>query len=201
MNETDIVRRAKQGDSHAFEQLVTQYEKQIYNLAYHYTGNEHDAMDASQEIFLKVYRFLPQFNEESLFSTWLYRVASNVCKDVLRKRYAKNEVSFSVFNDDEEEYTFDVPDMRYDPSSELERKELRKEIHQSLSALSPDHREILILRDIVGLSYEDISSSLELGQGTVKSRIARAREKLRAKLAENGNFFARPASKSSKGGR
>ena len=93
MNETIAVQRAKRGDGEAFEALVTQYEQKVYSLAYHYAGNEHDAMDISQEVFLRVYRFLPQFNEDSRFSTWLYRVTSNVCKDYVRKKNGKNDLS------------------------------------------------------------------------------------------------------------
>ena len=199
MTEEVAVRRAKQGDAQAFEVLVTLYEQKVYSLAYHYVGNEQDALDISQEVFLRVYRFLPQFNEDSRFSTWLYRVASNVCKDTLRKKSNKNEISLSQENE-EGEYSYDLPDLRYNPESALEQQELRLEIRESLQELSPDHREILVMRDVMGLPYEDIARSLELEEGTVKSRISRARDKLRVKLLEKGNFFASRQSKSAKGG-
>ena len=186
MNETIAVQRAKRGDGEAFEALVTQYEQKVYSLAYHYAGNEHDAMDISQEVFLRVYRFLPQFNEDSRFSTWLYRVTSNVCKDYVRKKNGK--------------YSFDVPDLRYNPENALEQQEMRREIHESLQSLSPDHREILVMRDVLGLTYEDIAQTLQLEEGTVKSRISRARDKLRLKLMEKGNFFGPRPSKKAKGG-
>lgn len=199
MNETILVRRAKQGDAQAFEELLSLYEQKVYSLAYHYVGNEHDAMDISQEAFLRVYRFLPQFNEESRFSTWLYRVTSNVCKDYIRKRNSRNEVPLTQ-ESDEEPFSFDVPDLRYNPEDVLQQKELRREISDSLQALSPDHREILVMRDVMGLTYEDIAQSLDLEEGTVKSRISRARDKMRVKLMEKGNFFASRASKTTKGG-
>ncbi len=199
MNETIAVQRAKRGDGEAFEALVTQYEQKVYSLAYHYAGNEHDAMDISQEVFLRVYRFLPQFNEDSRFSTWLYRVTSNVCKDYVRKKNGKNDLSLYQEGEDGE-YSFDVPDLRYDPENALEQQEMRREIHESLQSLSPDHREILVMRDVLGLTYEDIAQTLQLEEGTVKSRISRARDKLRLKLMEKGNFFGPRPSKKAKGG-
>ena len=198
-SESIVVRRAKKGDQDAFEQLVTRYEKKVYSLAYHYAGNEQDAMDISQEAFLRVYRFLPQFNEDSQFSTWLYRVTSNVCKDYLRKRNTRAAFSLSG-EQDGEEYLMEAPDLRYNPEDLLEQKEMRRQIREGLEQLNPDHREILVMRDVMGLTYGEIASSLELEEGTVKSRIARAREKLRQKLMEKGNFFAPQQSNKQKGG-
>lgn len=194
MNDKEIVRRAKSGDERAFEQLVLEYENKVYNLAYRYTNNEFDARDISQEVFLRVYRFLGQFNEDSQFSTWLFRVASNVCKDTLRKKYAKNEMSFSAVSEDDEEYSFDVPDLKYNPENELEKSEMRREISEGLQNISAEHREILIMRDVIGLPYENIAQVLELEEGTVKSRISRAREKMRIQLEKNGNFFRKNTS-------
>lgn len=198
-SESIVVHRAKKGDQDAFETLVTRYEKKVYSLAYHYAGNEQDAMDISQEAFLRVYRFLPQFNEDSQFSTWLYRVTSNVCKDYLRKR--NNRAAFSLSGElDGEEYLMEAPDLRYNPEDVLEQKEMRRQIREGLEQLNPDHREILVMRDVLGLTYGEIASSLELEEGTVKSRIARARERLRQNLMEKGNFFAPRQSKKEKGG-
>lgn len=188
MEESAIVKRAKAGDEHAFEQLVLRYEKKVYNLAYRYMGNEFDALDISQETFLRVYRFLPQFNEESLFSTWLFRIATNVCKDSLRKKSTQSEISL-VISGDEDDYLMDLPDLKYSPENKLEQGEMRREIADCLKSISPDHREILIMRDIMGLPYEDIAQTLKTNEGTVKSRISRAREKMRTLLAEKGNFF------------
>ena len=191
MNEHMVINRAKQGDQRAFETLVTEYEQKVYSLAYHYVGSEQDAMDICQEVFLRVYRFLPQFSGESRFSTWLYRVTSNACKDFLRKKGSRMEVSLSQ-EGEEEDYT---------PENVLEQKEMRRQIEESLHQLSPDHREILVMRDVLGLSYEEIANSLDLEEGTVKSRISRAREKLRIKLTETGNFFGKKKSKGEKGGK
>ena len=154
MNEHMVINRAKQGDQRAFETLVTEYEQKVYSLAYHYVGSEQDAMDICQEVFLRVYRFLPQFSGESRFSTWLYRVTSNACKDFLRKKGSRMEVSFSQ-EGEEEDYTLEVPDLRYRPENVLEQKEMRRQSEESLHQLSPDHREILVMRDVLGLSYEE----------------------------------------------
>ena len=148
---------------------------------------------------MRVYRFLPQFNEDSQFSTWLYRVTSNVCKDYLRKRNTRAAFSLSG-EQDGEEYLMEAPDLRYNPEDLLEQKEMRRQIREGLEQLNPDHREILVMRDVMGLTYGEIASSLELEEGTVKSRIARAREKLRQKLMEKGNFFAPQQSNKQKGG-
>lgn len=194
MDESEIVKRAKSGDEHAFEQLVLRYESKVYNLAYRYMGNEFDARDIAQETFLRVYRFLPQFNEDSLFSTWLFRIASNVCKDSIRKKSTQSEVSLFVSGGDDGEYLMDLPDLKYSPESKLEQGELRREIADCLQNISPDHREILIMRDIMGLAYDDIARTLQTNEGTVKSRISRAREKMRILLVAKGNFFEKQTS-------
>lgn len=200
--EQNTIRLAKEGNEQAFESLVTLYENRVYQLAFRYTGNEFDALDISQEVFLRVFRFLPQFNEQSKFSTWLYRIAANVCKDFVRKRKLKNEVSLdATAEDDDEGFPAEIPDLRFNPETEAERRELRDAIADGIESLPERHREILILRDVVGLSYEEIGQTLELEQGTVKSRIARARDRLRSFLSDGGNFFGSSQSKEAAGRR
>lgn len=200
--EQNIIRAAKAGKEAAFEELVTAYEKKVYQLAFRYTGNEFDAFDVSQEVFLRVFRFLPQFNEQSKFSTWLYRIAVNVCKDFVHKRKMKNEISLEMPDDDDENgFVAEIPDLRFNPETEAERRELRDAIADGIESLPERHREILILRDVVGLSYDEIGSTLALEQGTVKSRIARARDRLRAFLSDGGNFSGAPQSKEATGRR
>lgn len=200
--EQNIIRAAKAGKETAFEELVTAYEKKVYQLAFRYTGNEFDAFDVSQEVFLRVFRFLPQFNEQSKFSTWLYRIAVNVCKDFVRKRKMKNEISLDVPDDDDEgSFAAEIPDLRFNPETEAERRELRDAIADGIESLPERHREILILRDVVGLSYDEIGNTLALEQGTVKSRIARARDRLRVFLSDGGNFSGIPQSKEATGRR
>lgn len=186
-NDQELVKLAKSGNEAAFEQLVGLYEQKVYHLAYNYMNNEQDALDISQEVFLRVFRFLSQFNEESQFSTWLYRIAANACKDALRKRQVRNEVF--LYNEDEETggYRAEPADLTYNPEAVLEQAELRENLKRGLLELPAQHRQILVLRDIAGLSYNEIGNCLALEQGTVKSRIARARENLRGILIALGN--------------
>jgi len=193
--EKRLVGAAKLGDKSAFEELVRLYEKKIYNMGLRYTGSEQDALDVCQEVFLRIYRFIPQFNEASSFSTWCYRIAVNVCKDVVGRRRSYMETSFDMYDDEDEAYELEVADMRFDPADAAERKELVEAIRQGIRMLGHDHRQIVIMRDINGMTYEEISRCLNIEEGTVKSRLARAREKLRVFLCETGNFYASKQSK------
>ncbi len=199
--ERDLLLLAKAGDQQAFAQLVSAYEGKIYNLSLRYLNNSEDAMDATQEVFLRMFRFLSGFQEDSSFSTWLYRIAVNVCKDMLAKRTKRNEQSLTVPGDEEDERPADVVDTRYDPEQILEQAELRQTLLTAIESLPPQQREMIILRDLRGLSYEEISQVLALEEGTVKSRLFRARENLRKKLLQNGNIFVFSASKGMKGGK
>lgn len=186
--EREIVRKASAGDMAAFEQLVALYEKKIYMLAYRNLGNEQDALDISQEVFLRVFRFLPGFKGDSSFSTWIYRIAVNLCKDYVKKRRYGTEVPLYQQGEDEEEYQIEVSDFRFNPESEAERKEMVEELGKALDTLSDQHREVLVMREISGKSYLEIAELLKLDVGTVKSRISRAREKLREYLTKSGTF-------------
>lgn len=197
MDEKTIVFKAANGDHAAFEQIVSLYEKKIYNMALRYCNNSDDAMDISQEVFLRIYRFLPKFNGESQFSTWVYRITMNVCHDIAGKKSGITEVSFDAKSDDDEEYTVEVSDERFSPENELEKKELREIIKKGIAALDEAYRDAVIMRDINGLAYEDIADILQIGVGTVKSRIARGREKLRKFLCQHGNFFEKSKSNNS----
>ena len=199
--ERELVQQAKAGDRAAFAGLVSAYEGKIYNLALRYLGSREDAMDASQEVFLRVFRFLPGFQEESGFSTWIYRIGVNVCKDMLHRRLKRAEQPLEVPDKEDEGRPVDVPDLRYDPERIMEGVELRQALSDAILALPEQQREIIILRDIRGLSYEEIALALALEAGTVKSRLFRARENLRKKLLQNGNIFSVSVSKPVKGGK
>ena len=191
MNEKELVQRAKDGEQDAFEQLVTMYEKKVYATAYRYLGNESDALDMSQEVFIRVFRFLDKFNEDSSFSTWLYRITINVCKDGIKKRGSRNELPLEMPDEEKGTYVNEIRDDRYDPVDIYERAELNRTIRDGIESLPPNYRDIIIMRDICGLSYEEISDTLKLEIGTVKSRISRARERMRKYLLQYGN---KPAS-------
>ena len=194
MNEYEIVALAKNGDHNAFEQIVTTYEKKVYNMALRYTGDPEDALDICQEVFLRVYRFLPKYRGESTLSTWIYRITMNVCHDTAGNKTNIYELSLDSGPGDDEQTT-EIADLRYDPEKEFEKKHTRQLVQQAISMLDSDHRDVIIMRDINGLSYDEISNVLNISTGTVKSRISRAREKLKNFLLKSGNFFEEMQSK------
>lgn len=189
MTEQELVARAKKGDQSAFEQLVRDNEKRIYNLALRMAGNPEDALDLSQEAFLNAWKGLNSFKGDSAFSTWLYRLASNACLDFLRSKKRRQDTTASTLSLDDEETPPPPADDSVRPDTQLERKERRLALHRALDALPPHHRQILVMRELSGLSYQEISSILALDLGTVKSRLTRARLALKKILSEDGNFF------------
>ncbi len=189
--ELELVRKAKNGDLAAFEELVTQNEKIIYNIIFRIMNNAEDTYDMSQETFIKAYTKLNQFNEESKFSTWLYRIATNTSLDELRRRRGKQ--TFSIDQTIPGKDSDMVPE-HIDEDANIEEKIVEKEqtkiIQQALEELGEDHRIILTLRDIQGLAYDEISQVLEVTLGTVKSRISRARRELKNILLQDKEPYA-----------
>ena len=198
--ELAVIRRVQRGDANAFEYLVAAYEKNVYNLALRMTGSPEDAEDMAQEAFLKAYSSLDSFRGDSKFSVWLYRIVSNVCLDFLRRQKKRQSFSLSMEDDDGEETELELPDLSRLPEEELEKKLTRDAVRRGLAQLPEDARQILLLREIQGLSYEEIGETLGLEPGTVKSRIFRARKKLCAFLLADGNIPDAFSSSSSKGG-
>ena len=189
MTEQELVTRAKTGDPDAFGQLMEQNQNRIYSLALRMVGNPEDAADLTQDAFLSAWRNLEGFQGDSSFSTWLYRLTSNACIDFLRKEKRKRATGTVLSLDDTEDgSSLDLPDYDADPHRQLEQSEVQQAIADGMAALSEEHRKVLSLREISGLSYAEIADILGLEEGTVKSRISRARLALRKKLLETGNF-------------
>lgn len=195
-----LLARAKKGEIAAFESLMTAYENRIYSLALRSTGSEQDAADITQEVFLRAWKNLDSFRGDSSLSTWLYRVTSNLCVDFARKKAAEGMLT-SI--DDEESPAADLADSSRmaQPEAAAENSELREELQFALAQLSEEHRRVVLLRDVAGMTYTDIARTLGLEEGTVKSRLARARASLRKILLERGNISLSASSKQAEGRR
>ena len=198
--ESRIVQKVLRGDVNAFEKLVLEYEKNVYNIALRMTGNSEDASDMTQEAFIKAYNSLGSFRGDSKFSVWIYWIATNVCLDFLRSKSRKPTVSLSMEDEDGDEVQLDVADESQSPELLLDRQMTRESVRRGLETLTPEYRQILLLREIQGMSYDEISQALGLEVGTVKSRIFRARKKLCAFLLEDGNIPEFTSSVRTKGG-
>lgn len=198
--EATIIKQVLEGDVNAFEGLVKEYEKNVYNLALRMTGDPEDAADMAQDAFIKAYSSLSSFRGDSKFSVWLFRIVSNLCLDFLRSRKRRPTVSLSVENDEGEDMEFEIADESQSPETLLEQKLTREAVRRGLDSLPPEQRQILLLREIQGLSYEEIAQVLELESGTVKSRIFRARKRLSAFLLQDGNIPGFVSSSNTGGG-
>ncbi len=169
-----LIERSQRGDLQAFDLLVAEHADAIYQVAYRITGNPHDAEDAAQEAFVKAFRGLRQYRGEATFETWLYRIATNAALDLVRRRprapASSLDEAASVVTDSLE--------------VDVERHEINRRVQGALQTLSPEHRAIVILRDLRGFSYDEIARILRVPPGTVRSRLSRARETLRPLLKD-----------------
>ena len=179
-NESDIIRRARQGDSDAFRRLVEAYQTQVYRIALRMCG-EAAADDVTQEAFLAAWRALPAFRGTCLFSTWLYRLATNAAIDWLRREKRHRGA------DDVTE--LELPDGAPSPQEQAEQTETQEAVRRALTQLSPEHRQVLVLRYMQELDYNEIAATLDISEGTVKSRINRAKAHLKEILTA-GNLSA-----------
>lgn len=171
----DLINRFKNGDSSAFGEIVIRYQDKIYNLCRHMLGNPQDAEDAAQDVFLKAFQALPKFQPDASLFTWLYRIAANTCIDRKRKPLWESLFGNSA---DGEELVHDRASEAPSPEKLYQAKQIDRAMQESLGKLSPKLRAVIILKEIEELSYEEIADTLEISMGTVKSRIARAREEL-----------------------
>ena len=189
MLEEQLLRRAQQGDNGAFAELLLLHQKKVYNLCLRMSANPDDALDLSQEAFLRAWRSLGQYQFEASFSTWLFRLTSNICIDFLRRKKRRQETSLTESYDDSDEGAeLSVPDAQPGPEQQAMTNETKIELARAMEQLSPEHREILQLRVIEDLQYEQIADILGVRVGTVKSRLARARLSFR-KILKAGNYF------------
>ncbi len=192
--EDQYIERAKAGEEEAFSELLKLYETRVYRFLLRMTRSPDDALDLSQETFLRVYRSLNLFKNQSSFSTWVFSIAHHLCVDHARKQARKNRFTFHSTDE-----AVHLPDGKPTPEQAAENQLLAQELDRALSAITPDLREIFLLREVSGLSYSEIADTLELELGTVKSRIARARLALQKELSEMRNKSAKTSSNDTEG--
>ena len=185
-----LVARFKQGDQSAFDEMVSRYWDRIYSMVHQLLRNQQDAEEVTQDAFIRAHRGLVNFRGDSAFSTWLYQIATNLARNRYwywwrRKRDRSISFDAPVSQDNETTLAEIIPAEVESPESEATTQELLDNIAAGMEKLGAKHREILILRNVKNLSYEEIATILGISVGTVKSRIARARESLRAKLGED----------------
>jgi len=183
------------GDRISFDRLVLKYQDRIFSLCVYITGNRVDGEDAAQETFVKVFKSLKSFKGDAQFSTWLYRIAVNTCKNYRSSwwsRLQRGSISLNSApgdSDDDNGRVYEISDTRFSPEKDMENKRLYSCVKQALASLPQKHSELIVLRDMQGLSYEEIEKITGLNSGTVKSRLARAREAMQEQLRGKINGY------------
>lgn len=188
MTENELIKKCKKGNREAFDKLFEMYQQQVINIAYSMLSDREDALDAAQEVFVRVYRNIKSFKEQSSFTTWLYRITSNVCSDMLRKRQRSAKV-ISINQMSDENKDIDIPDTSPTPEDNVFMNERQRLVRQAIDELREEYRVVITLCDIEDMNYDDIAEMLNLPKGTVKSRINRARAALKKKLAQKRELF------------
>jgi RNA polymerase sigma-70 factor, ECF subfamily len=182
---TERVRLAQAGDIRAFEQLFQQYQRGIYNTIFQIVRSETDAADLTQDVFVRAYRALPRLQSPEAFTSWLYRIAINLSRNHLRDaaRSRTESLEFGGSDEDEGGGQREIADVTGDPALLVQSKDLGERVRQAIGTLSPDHRTVVTLHHLEGMPVEQIAAIMECSVGTVKSRLSRARDHLRRKLA------------------
>ena len=186
--ELNLIKQASGGDKEAFERLVLENQVNVYNLALKLMKNQEDAADAAQEAFLKAYLKLKDFRGDSRFSAWLYRLTYNTCIDLLRKSQRAATVSLVRSTEDEDEQSIDLADTVPGPEEQIEMRETREIVRREMERLPEEQYRILVMRELAGMSYGEIAQAVGISEGTVKSRIFRARSRLAQELKKSGTF-------------
>ncbi len=184
------IESAQRGDSESFERIVIAYQQRIFNLAFRLLGDKEEAEDLTQEVFLNVYKHLSSFRGDSQFSTWIYQVTLNHCRNrfkYLKRRFHQSTESLDdPLQSGEGDLERELPDEADLPEEALHRRQVQKLVQIAVQRLRPDYKEVIVLRDIQELSYQEISEVLGLPEGTIKSRLHRARWELKELLAGFG---------------
>lgn len=187
VDDKTLVTRCHAGDQEAFGELVQRYQRKVYGIAFGMLHNAEDAMDVTQEAFIRVHRYLDRFKGSSSFFTWLYRITVNLCIDHLRKEGKAQTVDYddAVSHSEQQEAEQLRPwSLDMNPSRAMDRKELREMIDKALELLSPNHRAVILMREVEGLSYKEMSEVMKCSKGTIMSRLFHARRRMQAALTE-----------------
>jgi RNA polymerase sigma-70 factor, ECF subfamily len=182
-----LVKAAQKGDTDAFEELVARHRDKIYARAFSMVRNEDEAIDLSQEAWVKGWQRLAQFQGDSSFATWMTRITINLCLDELRKQKRRRTESIEEMDDETGGVERQMPAITVNPTERLERGELRQRIEKGLEQLSHEHRTVLVLHEFEEMEYKEIAKMMECSIGTVMSRLFYARRKLAAILADLKN--------------
>jgi RNA polymerase sigma-70 factor (ECF subfamily) len=180
ISDEKLIARFQEGDLQAYDILVKRYKDQLLNYVYRFVGNRNDAEDIVQETFLRVYKNKHYYKEIAKFSTWVYTIAGNLAKTELRRRRRRKIFSISNFVNEERDY--DIPDTEMNPEQEVDGSLKGGIIQKAIEKLPPKFKEVILLRDVQGFSYEEMSQILSIPLGTVKSRVNRGRLKLQEDL-------------------
>ena len=185
-----LVQMSAEGNEKAFSQLVSIYEDSVFNMAMYITKNREDALDVSQEVFLKLWRTLESFRGECSIKSYLMKLTKNAALDLKRRNSYRQTVSLTMENDEGESSQLDIADTSEDanPQEAYLRRERIERVRRAISELDEEHRQVIVMRQMIGMSYREISDALGINEGTVKSRINRARSALK-KILTDGNIF------------
>lgn len=181
-----LVARAQAGDQQAFQMLVQRYQRKVYGVAYGMLHSSEDAMDVVQEAFIRVHRYLERFKGSSSFFTWLYRITVNLCIDHIRREGKAQTVDYDDAMAHPEQQTGQLQPWSLDgnPARSMDRKELREAIDRALETLSANHRAVILMREVEGLSYAEMAEVMQCSKGTIMSRLFHARRRMQAALLD-----------------
>ena len=181
----DLIRAFQNGDQQAFVALMRRHKAMVTNFVYRFVGDYDRAVDIAQETFVRLFRFAHKYSETARFSTWLLAIAANLAKTELRRERSRNTVSINSHLSFDDEYEdWDIPDHTYMPDTRIDTSLISQRVQKALLAVSPTNREVVILRDMLQLSYEEISIVTGCEMGTIKSRINRGRKRLQEELRD-----------------
>ena len=188
LTDADLVLRAKAGDERAYEVLFARHQRRIYAIVYGMLRNDADAKDATQEAFVRAYRSLPRLEAAGAFGGWLAQIAVNICRDILKRPRIVARSLDEPLGDEDSEYKLEIPDWSESPERASLSSELQDVVHRAIGTLSTDHRAVITMHHLEGMDVLQIADILGVSEGTIKSRLSRARAELRRKLGHYVNL-------------